>query len=84
MFREEFTDELMSWFFAPQIIYEDFIENRDECIMEVVEWYGLTPKFKEENKREISSDRLSKRTLVTNRQINPYLTGNNYISRIYS
>ena len=38
--------------------------------------------FKEENKREINSDRLSKRTLVTNRQINPYLIGNNYVDDI--
>ena len=43
---------------------------------------SLEVPFKEENKREISSDRLSKRTLVTNRQINPYLTGNNYIDDI--
>ena len=53
IFREEFTDELMSWFDAPQIIYEDFIEDRDACIMEVAEWYDIKPDFKEENKREI-------------------------------
>ena len=38
--------------------------------------------FVEENKREINYDRLSKRKLVTNRQINPYLTGNNYLNDI--
>jgi len=53
IFREEFTDELMKHLDAPQIVYEDFVEDQDECIMEVVEWYGLTPEFKEENKRDI-------------------------------
>jgi hypothetical protein len=53
MFREEFTDKVMSHIDAPQIVYEDFVENQDECIMEVVEWYGLVPNFKEENKKEI-------------------------------
>ena len=38
--------------------------------------------FAEDNKREINYDRLSKRQLVTNRQINPYLTGNNYLNDI--
>ena len=53
MFREEFTDKVMSHFDAPQIVYEDFVENQNECIMEVSEWYGLVPNFKEENKKEI-------------------------------
>ena len=53
MFREEFTDKVMSHFDAPQIVYEDFVENQNECIMEVSEWYGLVPDFKEENKKEI-------------------------------
>jgi len=36
--------------------------------------------FHEENKREKNDERLSKRKLVTNRQINPYLIGNNYLN----
>lgn len=38
--------------------------------------------FTEENDREINYDRLSKRKLVTNRQINPYLQSNNYLNDI--
>lgn len=38
--------------------------------------------FAEENKREINYDRLSKRKLVTNRQINPYLKSNDYLNDI--
>ena len=38
--------------------------------------------FTEENNREINYDRLSKRKLVTNRQINPYLQSNNYLNDI--
>ena len=38
--------------------------------------------FAEDNKREINYDRLSKRKLVTNRKINPYLTSNNYLNDI--
>ena len=53
MFREEFTDKVMSYLDAPQIVYEDFVEDQDECIMEVVDWYDLHPDFKEENKRDI-------------------------------
>jgi hypothetical protein len=53
MFREEFTNKVMSHFDAPQIVYEDFVEDQDECIMEVVEWYGLHPDFKKENKRDV-------------------------------
>ena len=53
MFREEFTDKVMSYLDAPQIVYEDFVEDQDECIMEVVEWYGLHPDFKEENKKDV-------------------------------
>jgi len=36
--------------------------------------------FHEENKREKNDERLSKRKLVTNRQINPYLIGNDYLN----
>ena len=38
--------------------------------------------FAEDNKREINYDRLSKRKLVTNCKINPYLTSNNYLNDI--
>ena len=41
-----------------------------------------TAMFTEENNREINYERLSKRKLVTNRQINPYLTSNNYLNDI--
>jgi len=38
--------------------------------------------FTEENNREINYKRLSKRKLITNTQINPYLTSNNYLNDI--
>ena len=38
--------------------------------------------FTEENNREINYKRLSKRKLITNKQINPYLTSNNYLNDI--
>jgi hypothetical protein len=38
--------------------------------------------FTEDNKREVNYDRLSKRKLVTNRKINPYLTTNDYLNDI--
>ena len=53
MFREEFTNEVMSWFFRPIVVYEKFIEDRDAHIMEVVKWFGLWPSFSDENKREV-------------------------------
>ena len=53
MFREEFTNEVMSWFDAPIIVYEKFIENRDVHIMGVAEYFGLHPSFSEENKKEV-------------------------------
>lgn len=60
MFREEFTNELMSWFDAPIIVYEKFIENMDEHIMEIVELFGLRQTslsllsvFAKENKIEV-------------------------------
>ncbi len=53
IFREEFTNEVMSWFDAPVVVYEKFIEDRDVYIMEVVEWFGLHPSFSKENKRKI-------------------------------
>ena len=53
MFREEFTNEVMSWVDAPVIVYEKFIENRDVHIMGVAEYFGLHPSFSEENKRKV-------------------------------
>ena len=53
MFREEFTNEIMSWFDAPVVVYEKFIENRDAHIMGVAEYFGLHPSFSEENKKEV-------------------------------
>jgi len=38
--------------------------------------------FTEENNREINYKRLSNRKLITNTQINPYLTSNNYLNDI--
>ena len=43
----------MSWFDAPIIVYEKFIENRDVHIMGVAEYFGLHPSFSEENKKEV-------------------------------
>ena len=53
MFREEFTNEVKSWFDAPIIVYEKFIENRDVHIIGVAEYFGLHPSFSEENKKEV-------------------------------
>jgi len=53
MIREEFTNTVMEKYNCPIITYDNFVEDRDECIMEIVEWYDIKPEFKEENKREI-------------------------------